>query len=67
MGVHGLVVLVVGHDMGLGALPQGVLPLPLLPPPPDDRLRLPSEDERLEVSSSGEDKGDVLTATVNCS
>lgn len=28
---------------------------PLLPLPPEDRLRLPSDDERLEVSSSGED------------
>lgn len=66
IGLQGLLLQLlepVDHGIGLGAAPQDVELFwqPLLPP--DDRLRLPNEEERLEVNSSGDPRGVDITVT----
>ena len=53
----------VDHGMGLGAVLHDVELFwqPLLPP--EDRLRLPNEEDRFEVNSSGDPNGVDITAT----
>lgn len=61
MGLHGspALVEVAGQGIGLGAAPQEVV-VPL--DPPEDKLRLPNEDERVEANSSGELRGEDMAA-----
>lgn len=51
-----------GHGIGLGTAPHDVV-VPLEPLPPEDKLRLPNEDDRVDVSSSGELSGEDMATT----
>lgn len=57
-----LLQLVVALDqgIGLGAAPHELVCWQLLLPP-DDRLRLPKEEDRFDVSSSGDPRGVDIT------
>lgn len=56
-----LLVVPVDQGSGLGAAPHTEVVGQLLLPP-DDRLRFPKEEDKLEVNSSGEPRGVDMTA-----
>ena len=67
MGLQGSLLLVqADHDTGLGAVPHDAAG-PLDPLPPDDKLRLPKEEESVEANSSGELRGDDIAVSIELS